>query len=170
MVPCSHMDGRLPAIISVNRFVSSIFSCSILLLGNVHISMAYTQRGPYPATALQVGMVPYGGARAPLPHPRGSLEGFWLCLEAAGTVSSSMSHLQKKHCKIRGLLVGWAGRGHARPCRSQRLGPAHEHGHERCLQQGTSPGESAWRHFDAPGNPRVPWSSGWFHQPTGGVS
>lgn len=42
MVPCSHMDGRLPAIISVNRFVSSIFSCSILLLGNVHISMAYT--------------------------------------------------------------------------------------------------------------------------------
>lgn len=42
MVPCSHMDGTLPAIISVNRFVSSIFSCSILLLGNVHISMAYT--------------------------------------------------------------------------------------------------------------------------------
>lgn len=52
------MDGRLPAIISVNRFVSNIFSCSILLLGNVRISMVYTHRGPYPATTLQVGMVP----------------------------------------------------------------------------------------------------------------
>lgn len=51
------MDGRLPAIISVNRFVHSIFSYSILLLGNVHISMAYTYRGPYSAIALQVGIV-----------------------------------------------------------------------------------------------------------------
>lgn len=75
MVPCSHMDGRLPAIISVNRFVSSIFSCSILLLGNVHISMAHTSRGPYPATALQVGTGPCRASRAPprpLPRPGGS--------------------------------------------------------------------------------------------------
>lgn len=59
------MDGRLPAIISVNRFVSSIFSCSILLLGNVHISMAHTPGGPYPATALQVGTGPCRAPRAP---------------------------------------------------------------------------------------------------------
>lgn len=96
MVPCSHMDGRLPAIISVNRFVSSIFSCSILLLGNVRISMVYTRRGPYPATALQVGTVLFRGAQQPPVLTRcpgassssgGSLElasGLWSPFEAAG--------------------------------------------------------------------------------------
>lgn len=90
------MDGRLPAIISVNRFVSSIFSCSILLLGNVRISMVYTRRGPYPATALQVGTVLFRGAQQPPVLTRcpgassssgGSLElasGLWSPFEAAG--------------------------------------------------------------------------------------
>lgn len=89
------MDGRLPAIISVNRFVSSIFSCSILLLGNVRISMVYTRRGPYPATALQVGTVLFRGAQQPPrahPLPRSLLflgrkprAGLWVVVALGGS-------------------------------------------------------------------------------------
>lgn len=129
------MDGRLPAIISVNRFVSSIFSCSILLLGNVRISMVYTRRGPYPATALQVGTVLFRGAQQPPVLTRcpgassssgGSLElasGLWSPLEAAGIwVSACPIYISSaKNGKIgvfggRGRLisaglspVGWRG-------------------------------------------------------------